>query len=131
MTQAEARQYYKFFGYTLVKWIGIYVFLFRGRRMDWEELLVPRNLFAFLLMLLLIPALEMVLLYPVFKWAARKHGEIRVLLLIAAFSGEVLLICGLTANTPSVWALGLAGYSVGLYLLFYRRVLCPLKQQHL
>ena len=130
MTQAEAKQYYKFFGYTLVKWIGIYVFLFRGRHIYWEALLMPGNLFASLVMFLLIPALEMVLLYPVFKCAIRKHGEAQVLLLMAAFSGEVLLVCGLTANTPSVWALGLAGYSVGLYLLFYRRVLCLLKQPH-
>jgi len=126
MTQAEAQQYYKFFAYTLVKWTGIYGFLFRDRHMDWQALLVPRNLFASLVMFLLIPALEMVLLYPVFKCAIRKHGEAWVLLLMAAFSGELLLVCGLMANTPSVWALGLAGYSVGLYLLFYRRVLCPL-----
>jgi hypothetical protein len=127
MTQAEAKQYYKFFGYTLVKWTGIYAFLFRGRRMDWEALLVPRNLLAFLVMFLLMPALEMVLLYPVFRRAISKHGEARVLLLMAAFSGELLLVCGLTANTPSLWALGLVGYSVGLYLLFYRRMLCPLQ----
>jgi hypothetical protein len=127
MTQAEAKQYYKFFAYTLVKWIGVYVFLFRGRRMDWEDLLVPRNLLASLVMFLLIPALEMVLLYPVFKYAISKRGEARMLLLMAAFGGELLLVCGLTANSPSVWALGLAGYSIGLYLLFYRRALCPLQ----
>jgi hypothetical protein len=116
---------YKFIGYLSVKWLCIYGYLvLQGALLHWSVGSAnAEGLSMLLAMLLILPMLEVILLYPLFRSALTKHGWPALLLLLSAFSLELLL------STFMLWQLtagmlAKVAFSMILYGFFYWQGLC-------
>jgi hypothetical protein len=115
------RSFCKFIRYLSVKWLCIYGYLVLQVALPhwFVDAVHPEGVGMLLGMLLILPVLEAVVLYPLFRSALVKHGWQTLLLLLSAFCLELLL------NTFMLWQLtagilAKVGFSLVLYGLFYR-----------
>jgi len=118
------RPVYKFVSYLSVKWLGIYSYIALTEALHWSiDSANAEGLGMLLVMLLTLPVLEAVLLYPLFRSALAKHGGQTLLLLLSAFSLELLLTCFMVGPLTA-GLLAKVGFSIVLYGFFYGKTLC-------
>jgi hypothetical protein len=114
----------KFAGYIALKWILFYIYQFVTGTTKWSfDKVNGEGLFLAAFMLLILPLIELVVLFFPIKWALKQSSWLTILILIITFGLEFLIGWYATNQHFETWMMVKIVLSVILFLLFYRKQL--------
>jgi hypothetical protein len=114
----------KFAGYIALKWVFFYIYQFTTGGTKWSfDKVNGEGLFLTVFMLLILPLVEIVVLFFPFQFALKQRGWLAILILIAAFGLEFLIEWCTTNQHFAVWMAVKIALSAVLFGLMYRKQL--------
>ncbi|MDB5143490.1 MAG: hypothetical protein JWQ66_2203 [Mucilaginibacter sp.] len=120
----KMKAFSRFAGYIGLKWSLFYIYQFTEGNTKWDfDKVNGEGLFLSIFMLLILPLLEIVILFFPFYLALKQKGWIAILILILAFGLEFLIGWYATNQHFEIWMAVKIILSVGLFGLIYRKQL--------
>jgi hypothetical protein len=114
----------KFAGYIALKWVFFYIYQFTTGDTKWNfDKVNGEGLFLAAFMLLILPLVEMVVLFFPFQFALKQRGWLVILILIVTFGLEFLIGWYATNQYFAVWMAIKIALSAILFGLMYRKQL--------
>ena len=114
----------KFAGYIALKWIFFYICQFTTGGTKWSfDKVNGEGLFLAAFMLLILPLVEMVVLFFPFQFALKQRGWLTILILIVTFGLEFLIGWYATNQHFAVWMMIKIALSAVLFGIMYRKQL--------
>jgi len=118
------RAFPKFAGYIALKWVFFYIYQFTTGGTKWSfDKVNGEGLFLAAFMLLILPLVEMVVLFFPFQFALKQKGWLAILILIVTFGLEFLIGWFATNQHFAVWMAIKIALSAVLFGLMYRKQL--------
>lgn len=115
----------RYLGYMSAKWICFYLYqyLASGRSWKWDRVVTKEDFFYTAWMLFFLPLVEMILLALPIHLAINQKGWLMITILFLTFALEFAIGWYATNQQFSAWMIVKIILSVGLFWLFYRKLL--------
>lgn len=107
--------------YIAIKWILFYVYQFTSSNPNWSfEKANGEGVFLAAFMLLILPLVEVVVLFFPFQWALKQRSWLMILFLIMIFGLEFFIGWFATNQHFEIWMFVKLLLSISLFLFVYR-----------
>lgn len=115
----------RYLGYMAAKWVLFYLYQYleSDGSWKWERVETKEDVYYTAWMLLILPVVEIFLLALPIHLAIRQKGWLMVAIVILTFALEFAFGWYATNQQLSIWMVVKIALSVGLFYLFYRRLL--------
>ena len=113
----------KFIGYISAKWLLFYIYQFLESGNKLNQITNHEGRILAAIMLLLLPVIEILVLYLPFQFALKQKGLLTIFILFLAFAIEFSIGWFATNQKYEIWMVIKILLSVILFFLFYRRQL--------
>jgi|AVFP01.1.fsa_nt_gi hypothetical protein len=115
----------RYLGYMATKWVCFYLYQYlgSGSSWKWDRVETKEDVYYTAWMLLVIPVVEMLLLALPIHLALRQKGWLMIAILTFTFALEFAIGWYATNQQLSTWMIVKIILSVGLFGLFYRKLL--------